>query len=159
MINIKTLIALSLVLSILSFSSMAYADSKPWVWSWWGSHWENLDFVPYLEDGKRPHGSQWEESKWKPEHWEAQRSDALDVVKGFYTADILRDQYVDNDLPVLEVGPAFYMLGGQDKRRVVEMVDYVYGVTSNKLFGMFMLYDWKTERAIGAYTQYGLQLQ
>lgn len=157
--NIKSLVILSLFLSVLSLSSMAYAEAKPWVWSWWESHWDGLDFNPYMEEGKHPHNSQWDESSWKPEHWEAQSPDALDVVKGFYFADILRDQYVDNDLPVLEVGPAFYMLGGQDKRRVVEMVDYAYGITSEKEFGMFMLYDWKTGKAIGSYTQYGLQLQ
>ena len=83
----------------------------------------------------------------------------MNVIRGFYTADIIRDQYVDDDVPVLEVGPGFYMLGGHDKRRVTELVDDVYGITSSKRFGMFMIYDWKTEKAIGAYTQYGLQLQ
>ncbi len=142
------------------FSQQSFADAKPWVWSWYGSHWENQDFEPYLEPAKEPHGSQWNKDPWQPEHWTAQRGgDETSLIRGFYNADILRDQYMDDDLPVLEVGPAFYQLGGHDKRRVVQMVDQAYGVTSDKLFGMFMLYDWRTKDAIGAYTQYGLQLQ
>lgn len=149
----------TVVTAIMSFSSAAYAEPKPWIWSWWESHWDNQDFIPYLEDGKRPHNQQWNESEWRPEHWEAQRPDAMTVIRGFYASGILRDQYQDNDIPVLEVGPGFYMLGGQDKRRVAEMVDYVYGITTAKQNGMFMLYDWQTEEAIGSYTKYGLQLQ
>lgn len=157
--NIRNLAVLALIAAIISFSSMAYAEPKPWVWSWWESHWEDQQFIPYLEEGKHPHNSQWDESQWRPEHWEQQRKSALDVVKGFYFADIIRDQYVDDDIPVLEVGPAFYMLGGHDKRRVTQMVDYVYGVTAAKENGMFMLYDWDSEEPIGSYTRYGLQLQ
>lgn len=149
---------LSLVVVISCFSSVSYAESKPWVWGWWESHWDNLDFIPY-QNGKHPHNSQWDESKWQPAHWQAQRADAMSVVNGFYTADILRGQYVDDDIPVLEVGPSFYLLGGQDQRRVVEMVDYVFEMTNRKKNGMFQLYDWKTKKPIGAYTEYGLQLQ
>lgn len=151
--------ALAVTLSSMSLSSAAYAEPKPWVWSWWGSHWENQDFIPYLENGKHPHNTQWNGSGWQPEHWEAQRADAMTVIRGFYAAGILRDQYADDEVPVLEVGPGFYALGGYDKRRVAEMVDYVYGITAKKPDGMFMLYDWETEEAIGSYTRYGLQLQ
>lgn len=159
MIKIRNIVALALVLSIFSFSSKAYAEPKPWGWSWWESHWDKLDFIPYLEEGKHPHNSQWNESNWRPEDWSAQRESALAVVKDFYHADIIRDQYIDDDMPVLEVGPGFYMLGGQDKRRVAAMVDHVYGVTTRKLFGTFLLYDWQTKKPIGSYTQYGLHLQ
>lgn len=152
-------VVLALAVAALSLSPKAYAEPKPWVWSWWESHWDNLDFVPYLEEGKHPHNSQWNGSNWEPEHWVAQRSDGVELVQDFYTADIIRSQYVDDEIPVLEVGPAFYMLGGQDKRRVIETVDRVYGITSSKENGMFMLTDWRTREAIGAYTQYGLQLQ
>lgn len=157
--KIKALAMLILTLGVLSFSSGAYAEPKPWVWSWWESHWDNLDFEPYLEDAKHPHNSQWDNSTWKPQDWEAQRKSSMDVIKGFYTADIVRDQYTDDDVPVLEVGPGFYMLGGQDKRRVAQMVDYVYGITTSKKDGIYMLYDWRTEKAIGVYTKYGLQMQ
>lgn len=157
--KITKLTAFVLCLGVLSFSSMAYAESKTWIWSWPESHWDKLDFIPYLEDGKRPHNSQWAESGWKVSHWTAQRKSSMDLIKGFYFADILRGQYVDDDIPVLEVGPAFYMLGGQDKRRVVQTVDHVYGITAENPLGMFLLHDWKSGEAIGTYTKYGLQLQ
>lgn len=154
------IIALALITSIVSFSSMAQAEPKPWIWSWWESHWDGLDFEPYLENGKHPHNSQWDNTKWTPEEWAKQyENGGKDIIDGFYAADIIRDQYIDDDVPVLEVGPSFYSLGGFDKRRVAEMVDNVYGITTSKTFGMYMLVDWKTEEAIGSYTQYGLQLQ
>ena len=62
-------------------------------------------------------------------------------------------------MPVLEVGPNFYNLGGFDKRRVTQMVDEVFNITGNHLFGSFMIYDWKSKEAVGVYTQYGLQLK
>ena len=144
---------------VFTMVSNAYAEPKPWIWSWYPSHWTNLDFEPYLEDAKHPHNSQWEDSKWKSEHWAQQRESGKHVIEGFYRADIIREQYVDDDIPVLVVGPSFYLLGGQDKRRVAEMVDSVYHITDTRKNGMYMLYDWKTEEAIGSYTKYGLQIQ
>lgn len=141
------------------FSGQAHAEGKVWIWGWGPSHWKNLDFVPYLQNGKDPHNSQWNDSKWKPEHWSRQRGSDEAVLKRFYTADVLRDQYFDEGVPVLEVGPNFYNLSGHDKIRIAEMVDSAYGITSDKTFGMFMIYDWQSKKAVGAYTQYGLQIQ
>lgn len=159
MTSIKKLSVIAAFLVVFSFVSNAYAEPKPWIWGWWPSHWDNLDFEPYLEDAKYPHNSQWDKNPWKPEHWAQQRESGKHVIEGFYRADIIREQYVDDDIPVLVVGPGFYLLGGQDKRRVTKMVDDVYNITSTRLNGMYMLYDWKTEKAIGAYTKYGLQIQ
>ena len=154
-------LALFLVVTMAcAMSGQAQANPKPWIWGWWPSHWRNLDFKPYLEDPKQPHNSQWNGANWHPQDWVDQRdSDENKLIRGFYYADILRDQYEDDGVPVLEVGPAFYMLGGQDRRRVAETVDYVYKVTEQRVDGMFMLYDWRTKKAIGSYTRYGLQLQ
>lgn len=156
---IHKMAAIALTVSVLSVSSAAYAEPKPWVWSWWESHWDNQDFEPYLEAGKHPHNTQWDNNKWEPVHWAQQRNTRSDVIKGFYTADILRDQYMDDDIPVLEVGPAFYMLGGHDKRRVTAMVDYTYNITNTVENGMYMIRDWKSGKMIGSYTKYGLQIQ
>lgn len=130
-----------------------------WVWGWGPSHWENLDFEPYLQNGKHPHNSQWNEKDWTPEYWAQQRSSDLQVLRGFYFSDVIRDQYFEDDIPVLEVGPNFYKLSGYDKIRVAKMFDSVYGITEGNEFGMYMLYDWKSEKPIGAYTRYGLQIQ
>jgi hypothetical protein len=140
--------------------SPANAGPKPWYWSWWPSHWYNLDYQPYLEDGKHPHNTQWDDKTWEPADWAAQRpKGADDVIKAFYRADILSRQYMDGEMPVLEVGPNFYNLSGYDKRRIARMVDDHYQITANHENGMFMLYDWRTHEPIGSYTAYGLQIQ
>ena len=141
------------------FSGSAHAEGKVWIWGWGPSHWANLDFVPYLQNGKDPHNSQWNDSKWEPDHWTKQRGSDEAVLRRFYAADVLRDQYFDEGVPVLEVGPNFYNLSGYDKIRVAEMVDNAYGITSGKMSGMFMIYDWQSKKAVGAYTRYGLQIQ
>ena len=141
-------------------SATLHAEPKPWIWSWDQPHWKNLDFEPYLETARHPHNSQWDESLWKPEDWVAlSRNDGEKLMRDLYSAGIIRDQYTDNDIPVLEIGPTFYRLGGEDKRRVVRTVDYLYGITNARDHGMFYLYDWSTEEAIGIYTKHGLQLQ
>lgn len=138
----------------------AHADAKPWIWSWWPSHWDNLTFEPYLEGAKHPHNTQWDDKKWEPADWAAQKpKGSLQVIQGFYTANILKGQDVEDDVPVLIVGPNFYHLSGYDKRRVVAMVDDYYKITSRKLNGMFTITDWRSDKPIGVYTANGLQLQ
>lgn len=155
----RFLVCFAVFVVTMSVSLSAYAGPKPWVWGWWPSHWENLDFEPYLENAKHPHNSQWDEKNWKPAHWIEQRKSGMDTLGAFYFADVLRDLYFDDGVPVLEVGPSFYRLSGYDKRRVTALVDEIYQVTTSRPFGMFMLYDWKSKEPIGSYTQYGLQIQ
>lgn len=150
---------LAIISMICLYSSTAMAGPKFFGLFWWGSHWTNLDFEPYLETAKPPHNTQWDSHIWSPADWIAQRSDANDLIRGFYNADILRAQVMDDDVPVLVVGPRFYMLNGEDKRRVAATVDNVYQITSSRLNGMYVLQDWKTDKMIGSYTQYGLQIQ
>ncbi len=141
-------------------STVAHAEPKPWIWSWWPSHWDNMTFKPYLEEPKEPHNNQWSHKNWEPADWSAQEENgARDVIQGFYTAGILQDQQIKDDVPVLVVGPNFYHLSGYDKRRVVQMVDDYYQVTASKLNGMFTLTDGRTNRPIGVYSANGLQLQ
>ena len=141
-------------------ASPSMAGPKPWYWSWWPSHWLNLDYQPYLEDGKHPHNTQWDDKMWEPADWAAQRPNGgEDVIKGFYRAEILNRQYMDDDMPVLEVGPNFYHLSGYDKRRVTRMIDDYYQITANHENGMFMIYDWRSRQPIGSYTIHGLQIQ
>ncbi len=133
---------------------------KPTIWAWWPSHWDNLDFTPYIDHPTHSHNGQWDQDDWTPADWAAQRGGKnMNVIKGFYKSDIIRSQLVDDDVPVLVVGPSFYMLGGHDKRRVMEVMDDEFKITSGKLNGMFMLRDWRTKKDIGSYTTYGLQLE
>lgn len=147
--------------AIMLAAAAAQAQPKPTIFGWWPDHWERQFFEePYLENGKHTHNRQWDNSPWRPEHWAQQHNgDAMEVIRGFYRARILTNQYTHNNIPVLEVGPGFYMLGGEDKRRVARMIDYVYGITTDELYGKFMLHDWRSKRAIGSYTAFGLQIQ
>lgn len=138
----------------------AKAEPKMTYWSWWPEHWENLDWQPYLEDSKQAHNSQWDQKKWEPADWAAQKpGGSAEIIRGFYNAEILSGQYIDDEMPVLEVGPNFYHLSGYDKRRVAETVDDYYQITASKLNGMYMIYDWRSKKPIGSYTAHGLQIQ
>lgn len=152
--------ALVLAVFVVGFTAPAYAGPKFLGLFWWPSHWRELDGQPYLEGAKHPHNSQWDHKTWQPADWAVQYAGgAGEVIQGFYKTNILRDQYVDDDIPVLVVGPNFYHLSGYDKRRVVAMVDDFYKITTSKENGMFMLEDWRSEKPIGLYTAHGLQLQ
>jgi hypothetical protein len=166
--TIITAAILSIFLVLCGTGSAMAQGPKPWIFSWWPSHWEDLNFEkPYLEPGKEPHNSQWSHIDWAPQDWLNQYDHELTLISDFYRAEIITDQYVRRAwfglgkeiIPVLEVGPAFYRLGGQDKRRVTDTFDEVYGITGSKMFGMFVLEDSITGRQVGTYSQYGLAIQ
>lgn len=143
-------------------SAAAQAKSKPNIFAWPQGHevWtETKKFQPYLENAKHPHPAQWATEDWYAEDWIAQRKSGMNLVQGYYTSDIIRDQEVDDDMPILIVGPNFYRLSGFDKRRVVTTIDVVYGVTQSQTGAAIMLRDWHTRRPIGMFTQDGLILQ
>ena len=166
-LNITELIMSKNALIIASFiaaisfgaANTAQADSKYWYGDWSEKHWENQDYEPYYESAKWPHNSQWDYDDWKSSDWIAQEETKMQLINGFYNSDILRDQYMDDGMHVLEIGPNFYKLGGFDKRRVTQVVDEIFGITGNEVFGSFMLDDWESKKPIGIYTQQGLQLQ
>jgi hypothetical protein len=159
--SLRLFLSFAVFMVLLGAASIpAHADAKPWIWSWWPSHWDNMTFEPYLEGAKHPHNTQWDDKNWEPADWAAQKpKGSLQVIQGFYTAGILQGQDVEDDVPVLIVGPNFYHLSGYDKRRVVAMVDDYYKITSSKLNGMFTVTDWRSKKPIGIYTATGLQLQ
>ena len=146
----------------LLVSASAQAKSKPNMFMWPQGHevWEDTKaFQPHLENGKHPHPAQWATEDWYAEDWIAQRKSGMNLVQGYYTSDIIRDQDVDDDTPILVVGPNFYRLSGFDKRRVVTTIDVVYGVTQSQPAAAIVLRDWHTKRPVGIYTQQGLTLQ
>lgn len=159
---------LSIIVVACGAGTAAAEGPKPWIFSWWPGHWSSLNLEkPYFEPGKEPHNTQWDSIDWAPDDWIMQHETELQLIRSFYRAEVISDQYVDREwfglgreiMPVLEVGPAFYRLGGQDKRRVADTFDQVYDITGNKLFGMYVLVDARTGRRVGTYTQYGLSLQ
>lgn len=153
-------LAMSAMLVLAFSSSDAVAGPKPWVFGWWPGHWNNLNFEsPYMYDGKTPHNTQWDKEDWKPQDWIVQRGSGVGLIESWYLSGIIQDQYMRYDVPVLEVGPAFYDLGGFDKRRIMQTVDAVYRITSRKENGMFRLRDGESGDFIGLYSSHGLMLQ
>lgn len=155
------------ILILLSFLTIfitpitAQAEVKAFLGGWGMNHnhyRESQKYHPYLENSRHVQIPQWEHKDWYAEDWLAQK-DGMELVRGFYAADILRDQKTGHaDLPVLIVGPNFYRLSGYDKRRVAHIVDVVYGITESKKNGTFMLRDWYTKRPVGVFDKNGLRL-
>lgn len=155
------IILLVLLFSFAPFTNPAMSMDRP--------SWQVLDiftkhrspyksFKPYLENTAHLQIPQWEDENWYVEDWTSQK-DGLELIKGFYDADIIRDQMVaKNMVPVLVVGANFYHLSGLDKRRVLQTVDTVYGITSEKPNGSFLIKDWFTKEYIGAFDENGMRL-
>jgi hypothetical protein len=146
------------VLAVIG-ANPANAGPKPWYFSWWPSHWDGLDFKPHINDPKIPHNTQWDGDSWTPQDWINDRGSSKNVLDGLYASRIITRQYVDNDIPVLEVGRGFMRLSAQDQRRVAVFVDHVFGITGNNENGLFYLHHADAGGPIGLYTKHGLQLQ
>jgi hypothetical protein len=114
-------------------------------------------YQPHLENARHLQLPQWGKKSWYAENWLAQR-EGMDLINGFYQADIFRDQYEEElQQPVLVVGPSFYRLSGFDKRRVTTILDEVFSVTQSS-DGAFILKDWFTKATIGVFDREGLRL-
>lgn len=159
--NSINLLILIIFMGVFGVPHQVSADTKGSLWGWSRGHNRDVEmkkYNPYLENSRHVQIPQWEHKDWYAEDWLSQR-DGMEMVQGFYSADILRDQMVGHaELPVLVVGPNFYRLSGYDKRRVTHIVDIVYGITRDKVNGSFILQDWHTHRPIGICDQNGLRL-
>lgn len=165
-ILLKILILLSFV-AVLGLAGDAEARKKQSSWYGDGGFWSNnhedytrmKKFNPYLENSRHLQIPQWEHKDWYAEDWLSQK-DGMELISGFYAANILHDQVMEEgeSIPTLMVGPNFYRLSGYDKRRVVHIVDVVYGITAEKKQGSFILKDWNTRMPIGAFDENGLRL-
>jgi hypothetical protein len=113
---------------------------------------------PYLEEAKMRHNVQWENDPWTPQDWIADRGGQVAVIDRFYADGIITNQFVKNDVPVLEVGRTFMELSALDRRRVLETVDYIFGMTDAPQ-GMFSVQHAETGDTIGLYTKEGAQFQ
>lgn len=148
------------LLLVLPGESLAESKKSSW-WGWSKKHNNYRDmkkYNPHLENSRHVQIPQWEHEDWYAEDWLSQK-DGMELISGFYEADILRDQIVrEGQVPVLVVGPNFYHLSGFDKRRVVHVVDVVYGITKSGENRSFELEDWNTQMAIGTFDAEGLRL-
>lgn len=156
---------------ILFSATQAQAGPKPWPLSWWPGHWDGLDFKPYLEDAKAPHNEQWApglyaNEDWHPENWIRAKGSIEAVMDDFYKTEVIVEQDVDDNMPVLVVGDTFMNLSTQEKQRVTGFIDYVYQVTTTAPAGMYTIYYERTDNwifgrgdPIGIYGVHGLFLQ
>jgi len=136
----------------------APANAKNSILPSWGSKYIQEDFQPFLEDEKHLQIPQWQDKNWYVEDWLVQK-DPMDLMRGFYKADIIRDQTMTKENnPILIVGPNFYHLSGFDKRRVTQTIDKIYEISSTSEAGSFMLQDWSTRQYIGVFDSNGLRL-
>lgn len=158
--SMKTLLSiLTLILATTAAATPAHAGPKFFSFWWWESHWQDQDFVPYYANGTDPHNTQWDKKKWEPADWISMNGGTgVDLINRWYTAKIIERQYTEDDTPYLDVGINFYHLSGEDKRRVMDTVNYVYQITEKKP-RMFYLRDPQTEQVIGYYGSDGLILQ
>ncbi len=145
-------LVLSVFLLGLLAPGAAHAEPKFLGLWWWSGHWKNQDFKPYYQDGQMPHDTQWSKEDWEPADWVyLEGGDGVSLIQRFYNTRIIKDQYMDDGVPYLEVGPNFYHLSGQDKGRVLATVDHVYQV-SQKSPSTIYLKDGITDDVIGFYT-------
>lgn len=162
MIRISNLLFLTVFLSVLLLPAQGSAETKRSWWGWTKKHdfyRQSQKYRPLLEDSRHVQIPQWEHEDWYAEDWLSQK-DGMELISGFYDADILRDQVIrEEGVPVLVVGPNFYRLSGFDKRRVVHVVDVVYGITESGADAAFELEDWNTRMVIGAFDKEGLRLR
>jgi hypothetical protein len=100
-----------------------------------------------------------EMDEWTPEVWTQNGGGRKSMMDKLYFNGIITDQYIDDGVPVLEVGQHFMELSSNDKRRVVAYVDSVFGITQSHESGTIILNHWQADEPVGIYTREGLQLQ
>ena len=146
---------LFMVFLVVGFSAKA-TDFGDYVWG--PPHQDSVR--PYLEEAKLPQNSRWQDDQWTPQDWiDSRGGSASAVIDGFYEAGILTDQYLDDDVPILEVGQTFLELGAQDKRRVVAFIDEVFGITKFHPTPVILIYFHEDDLHVGEFNAGGLQLQ
>ncbi len=161
--------ALSTVLVLfLAPSAMAGEDQDTTVKDsgpgrFWHDIWKSpkgTQVRPYLDEAKLPHNSQWAEDDWTPQDWIDMRGgSALNVMDGFYRANIITDQKFDDDVPLLEVGQGFMRLSAQEQQRVLAFIDDTYRVTAGSEAGVIEICLDHEDDIIGIFDKNGLQIQ
>jgi hypothetical protein len=131
---------------------------------WPARHWkvtgQDQDFKPYKDDPILTHlYRQKLDANWKPQQWISAVGGAEKTMDLLYRADIIRAQNESEGIPVMVVGPAFYRLSPENQRKMVQVVDHIYGITQTHPAGLFYLRDWHTKYAVGLYDHNGLQMQ
>ncbi len=136
----------------------AQGNGDVWKHLWYPPKGEQVR--PYLDEAKLPHNSQWAEDDWTPQDWVEMRGGSpLNVMDGFYRANIVTDQKFDKDTPILEVGQGFLRLSAKEQHRVMAFIDDLYNVTGSTEAGVIEICVDHEDELIGIFDHNGLQLQ
>ena len=145
-----------LVLAVFYMGSVSQSHARK------GFLWQKYsvsDFEPYLGDQKINNRALWDGDEWTPQDWLKEEGDAKRIIRDFYEAEIITDQYKDSDdIPVLEVGDAFINLSSSYRYRVLRFVDHIFEITSSEENGTFyVFYAGNDDEALGLYNKHGFQ--
>ena len=113
---------------------------------------------PYMVHKRDAYDSDWEYPHWSPYEWARDVGTAQDVIEQFYATGVLRDQYVDDGTPILQVGQTFLELSGRDQRRVVKFVAFAFGVDGLTGNGVMEICLERKGEPLGLYSQGLVQL-
>lgn len=108
-------------------------------------------------DAQHRHPAQWLGQEWDPslwnKDWPVER-----VIHHLYELRVFDGQAMEDNMPVLVLGPTFYKISDLDRRRSVKLL-----VDQSKIFDrgftLITLRDWYTKDVIGTYTEKGLYLK
>lgn len=154
----RFLVALSL--ACISVSATDAEARKNNIRAWHTYVVSGQDFQPYLNGQTINQTAQWDMAAWTPQAWiDSVGGDADAIIRDFYAAGIMVDQYkTKKNIPALRVGDAFMQLSGGDRRKVLMLIDHIYGVTASEEFGMFYVYFDRYDREpVGLYNTQGFQ--
>jgi hypothetical protein len=129
-------------------------------------HWlldrpEHYEFLPNVSnwDAQNKHPQAWQGQDWDPSRWNSDRWTPSIAVQKFYEGRIFDRQYIRNGhMPVLMLGPRFYVLSDLDQRRTLKLLTDYTGIFNKKGYTMIELRDWHTKQVVGSYTPQGMYL-
>jgi hypothetical protein len=126
---------------------------------WFFAKPDHDEFSPRVSnsDPLTQHPHQWDGQDWDPSKWNGEWA-SENTLRKFFRARIFEKQYLDrNDIPVVELGPAFYKLSDLDQRRTLKLLSDQMAFFA-KGYPTVKLVDWHTRDVIGAYTAKGMFL-
>lgn len=120
---------------------------------------EHYEFTPLVSnrDPQNEHPAAFNGQDWDPAAWGSAWTPDKAVEK-FFESRIFERRYVTKGgVPVVELGPTFYSLSGQDQSRTLKLMTDRAGIF-RKGVSAVELTDWSTHDIVGVYTPQGLFL-
>ncbi len=155
--RLSYLIVFSIFIGVLGVSGQAQARQSHGLFYYFFTPAEDDHDRHYMNEWKNAYDSDWE-YRWSPRMWADDVEAAQGVIDGFYKSGILKDQYVDDGVPVIQVGQRFLDLSGRDQRRVVKFVAYAFDIDGFNNTGAMNIVLERECVPLGVYSQGKVQL-